>query len=30
LAFRTVRKTLEHYFADCRRGVFGTHVGDVS
>jgi ADP-ribose pyrophosphatase YjhB (NUDIX family) len=29
LAFRTVRQTLEHYFADCRRGVFGTHVGDI-
>ncbi|MBP6765914.1 MAG: NUDIX hydrolase [Rubrivivax sp.] len=29
LAFRTVRKTLEHFFADRRLGVFGTHVGNV-
>jgi ADP-ribose pyrophosphatase YjhB (NUDIX family) len=29
LAFRTVRLTLEHFFADRARGVFGLHVGDV-
>jgi len=30
LAFRTVRQTLEHYFADRRAGNFALHVGDVS
>lgn len=30
LAFRTVRRTLELYFADHRRGAFGTHVGDIA
>jgi ADP-ribose pyrophosphatase YjhB (NUDIX family) len=30
LAFRTVRLTLEHYFADRRRGSFAVHVGDVA
>jgi ADP-ribose pyrophosphatase YjhB (NUDIX family) len=30
LAFRTVRVTLEHYFADRRRGQFGMHHGDIS
>ncbi len=30
LAFRTVRATLEHYFADRRRGVFAVHVGDIA
>ena len=29
LAFRTVRKTLEHYFADQRAGQFAVHAGDV-
>lgn len=29
IAFRTVRETLEHFFADRRDGVFGVHVGDV-
>jgi ADP-ribose pyrophosphatase YjhB (NUDIX family) len=29
LAFRTVRLTLEHYFADRRSGVFPLHAGDV-
>jgi ADP-ribose pyrophosphatase YjhB (NUDIX family) len=29
LAFRTVRLTLEHFFADRRSGHFGVHVGDV-
>ena len=29
LAFRTVRRTLEHYFADRRTGHFGVHVADV-
>ena len=27
LAFRTVRKTLEHFFADRRRGRFEVHTG---
>jgi ADP-ribose pyrophosphatase YjhB (NUDIX family) len=30
LAFRTVRETLQHYFADRRRGVFGVHAGDIA
>ena len=30
LAFRTVRQTLEHYFADRRSGSFGLHTGDIS
>lgn len=30
LAFRTVRLTLEHFFADRRGGVFGVHAGDIS
>jgi ADP-ribose pyrophosphatase YjhB (NUDIX family) len=29
LAFKTVRLTLEHYFADRRVGRFGLHVGDI-
>ena len=29
LAFRTVRLTLEHYFADRARGRFELHTGDV-
>jgi ADP-ribose pyrophosphatase YjhB (NUDIX family) len=29
LAFRTVRDTLQHYFADRRRGQFEVHTGDV-
>ena len=29
LAFRTVRKTLEHYFSDLRAGHFAVHAGDV-
>jgi ADP-ribose pyrophosphatase YjhB (NUDIX family) len=29
LAFRTVRRTLEHYFADRREGRFGVHTGDI-
>jgi len=29
LAFRTVRRTLELYFEDRRRGVFGIHVADI-
>jgi ADP-ribose pyrophosphatase YjhB (NUDIX family) len=29
IAFRTVRDTLQHYFADRRRGLFDIHVGDV-
>jgi ADP-ribose pyrophosphatase YjhB (NUDIX family) len=29
IAFRTVRQTLEHYFADRRAGRFDVHVGDV-
>ena len=29
IAFRTVRETLKHYFADRLRGEFGMHVGDI-
>jgi len=29
LAFRTVRETLKHYFADRQRGAFGVHAGDI-
>jgi ADP-ribose pyrophosphatase YjhB (NUDIX family) len=29
LAFRTVRLTLEHYFADRRTGIFPLHAGDL-
>ena len=29
LAFRTVRQTLEHFFADRAAGNFGVHVGDI-
>lgn len=29
LAFRTVRLTLEHYFADRRSGAFEVHAGDI-
>jgi ADP-ribose pyrophosphatase YjhB (NUDIX family) len=29
IAFRTVRMTLEHYFADRRTGHFGLHLGDI-
>ena len=30
IAFRTVRETLEHYFADRRRGAFGFHTIDIA
>ena len=30
LAFRTVRITLEHFFADRRSGIFGVHAGDIA
>lgn len=30
IAFRTVRETLEHYFADRRRGQFDFHVSDIA
>ncbi len=30
LAFRTVRQTLEHYFADRRGGTFPVHAGDIA
>ena len=30
LAFRTVRQTLEHYFADRRNGAYALHTGDIS
>ena len=30
LAFRTVRETLLHYFADRRRGRFEVHAADIS
>jgi ADP-ribose pyrophosphatase YjhB (NUDIX family) len=29
IAFRTVRETLQHFFADRRRGEFGIHCGDI-
>ena len=29
IAFRTVRETLQHFFADRRRGVFELHCGDI-
>jgi len=29
IAFRTVRETLEHYFADREAGHFGFHVSDI-
>ena len=30
LAFRTVRVTLDHFFADRRGGAFTLHVGDIN
>lgn len=30
IAFRTVRTTLEHFFADRRRGRFEFHTGDIA
>ena len=30
LAFRTVRETLKHYFADRRTGQFGVHCADIA
>lgn len=30
LAFQTVHRTLEHYFADRRAGHFGVHCADVA
>jgi ADP-ribose pyrophosphatase YjhB (NUDIX family) len=30
LAFRTVRRTLEHFFADRREGRYGVHAGDIA
>jgi ADP-ribose pyrophosphatase YjhB (NUDIX family) len=30
LAFRTVRQTLEHFYADRRQGRFSVHVGDIA
>ena len=30
IAFRTVRQTLEHYFADRRNGAYPLHTGDIS
>jgi ADP-ribose pyrophosphatase YjhB (NUDIX family) len=30
LAFRTVRRTLEHYFEDRRAGLFPVHASDIS
>jgi hypothetical protein len=30
LAFRTVKETLEHYFADRQTGQFGTHAFDIA
>ena len=30
IAFRTVQETLERYFADRRKGVFGIHILDIA
>ena len=30
LAFRTVRETLQHYFADRQRGHYSVHAGDIA
>ncbi len=30
IAFRTVRQTLEHFFADRQRGSYAVHVGDIA
>ncbi|MBS3996980.1 MAG: NUDIX hydrolase, partial [Hydrogenophaga sp.] len=30
IAFRTVKETLEHYFADRRAGRFGFHTLDIA
>jgi hypothetical protein len=30
IAFRTVKETLEHYFADRRQGRFGFHAFDIA
>jgi hypothetical protein len=30
IAFRTVRETLERYFADRLTGRYGTHVVDIA
>lgn len=30
IAFRTVRQTLEHFFADRRAGAWSVHVGDIA
>lgn len=30
IAFRTVKETLEHYFADRRKGQFGFHAVDIA
>jgi ADP-ribose pyrophosphatase YjhB (NUDIX family) len=30
IAFRTVKETLEHYFADRRQGHFGFHAVDIA
>lgn len=30
IAFRTVRQTLEHFFADRRSGRFAVHAGDIA
>ena len=30
IAFRTVKETLEHYFADRRAGAYGIHVIDIA
>ena len=29
IAFRTVKETLEHYFADRQRGLYGMHMIDI-
>ena len=30
IAFKTVARTLQHFFEDRRKGAFGTHAGDIA
>jgi hypothetical protein len=30
IAFRTVKETLQHYFADAKTGTFGVHHVDIT
>ena len=29
IAFRPIKFSLEHYFADCRKGNFNFHIGEI-